>query len=663
MRSGCRLEPRFQPPEVFLRQPVAIFQPLLPLDLLELKVLRIPRGCRQRPERTQPWKIGISSEAGIVLNPYADEQNEFGSAGEENPQEELERPMNALVVESNLKSQCLLAKVLAERGHEVTTFENAEQAILAYQKAFYPLLFVEVNLPGMNGLQYCRWIRNQARGSETYIIAAIEPTLPNEAKQVLEAGANDFLIKPYQLDPLRARLVIGERQMARLFEQQRLELNLQSETQRWSQVEAAMARSQKEFEATLKAKEAELDQLRLTFNASSSQSASSFESKLTQRDSDLQHRQEEIGELWERCGGLECALDQSRQDCERAQLRARETEHELESAMLDLGKLRNGDTSAADLLRQQLSSREQEVCELRQELASLREEQVRRLRGHAEELVRLGDQLRENLEDRNRMENELKAARAELSRRGREQADDTLRLADELRALVIERHKLEAELRRQNQQRDCKQEISEELQLHRAARKQFETRWRVLMRLGSELNQSSTAEGVARVAGRATQELLGWDLFSLDQYCLESDQVHSVLCLEMDQGHDQDCRPLHPEGKPTGLMRRVLEDGPQLVLRPASTAPEFQATVVGHRVRHSASVLCVPIVIAHQTCGFISVRSGVENAYRGADLESLQMLAAQCAGALERIELRPEEERSVVQVQAEAAPVGAGGNA
>ena len=103
--------------------------------------------------------------------------------------------MKALVVEDDLKSQCVLAKVLGERSHEVTTFENAEQAILEYQKEFYPMLFVDVGLPGMDGLQYCRWIRGQPRGEETYVIAAVDPSVPNEVQQVLEAGANDFLIE------------------------------------------------------------------------------------------------------------------------------------------------------------------------------------------------------------------------------------------------------------------------------------------------------------------------------------------------------------------------------------------------------------------------------------------------------------------------------------
>src|SRR5947207_571319 len=49
--------------------------------------------------------------------------------------------MKTLIVEDDMMSQCLLAKVLAERGHEVVSYDNAELAVLAYQKEFYPLLF------------------------------------------------------------------------------------------------------------------------------------------------------------------------------------------------------------------------------------------------------------------------------------------------------------------------------------------------------------------------------------------------------------------------------------------------------------------------------------------------------------------------------------------
>jgi hypothetical protein len=57
--------------------------------------------------------------------------------------------MKTLIVEGDLMSQCVLAKLLSERGHEVTCFENAEQAILAHQREAYPLVFVDGELPGM----------------------------------------------------------------------------------------------------------------------------------------------------------------------------------------------------------------------------------------------------------------------------------------------------------------------------------------------------------------------------------------------------------------------------------------------------------------------------------------------------------------------------------
>jgi GAF domain-containing protein len=106
-------------------------------------------------------------------------------------------------------------------------------------------------------------------------------------------------------------------------------------------------------------------------------------------------------------------------------------------------------------------------------------------------------------------------------------------------------------------------------------------------------------------------------------------------------------------------MRRVLEDGPQLMLRPAASCSPSGVAVVGSRTRLSASLLCVPVVVGHRTAGFLSIRSSLENAYHVEDMETLQMVAAQCAGALERIEARPEREDNVVSVPAAVSAVAA----
>src|SRR5437667_8148102 len=110
--------------------------------------------------------------------------------------------LKTLIVEDDMMSQCLLAQVLTGRGHEVVSFENAEQAILAYQKQFYPLLFVDVGLPGMDGLQFCKWVRAQPDGDRVFIMVATSSGQPEDMSEVLAVGANDFLPKPYEVSAL-----------------------------------------------------------------------------------------------------------------------------------------------------------------------------------------------------------------------------------------------------------------------------------------------------------------------------------------------------------------------------------------------------------------------------------------------------------------------------
>jgi GAF domain-containing protein len=144
-----------------------------------------------------------------------------------------------------------------------------------------------------------------------------------------------------------------------------------------------------------------------------------------------------------------------------------------------------------------------------------------------------------------------------------------------------------------------------------------------MMRLGTQLNRARTAEEVARVVGRATHELVGWDLFSLDAYRADGDWIHPVLSLECKDGESGTRRPLHAGPQPTSLMRRVLEDGPQIILRPVSAGLQnAELVVVDHRTRRSVSLLCVPIATGDRVIGFLSVRSGAENAYGVEDLET-----------------------------------------
>jgi GAF domain-containing protein len=85
-------------------------------------------------------------------------------------------------------------------------------------------------------------------------------------------------------------------------------------------------------------------------------------------------------------------------------------------------------------------------------------------------------------------------------------------------------------------------------------------------------------------------------------------------------------------------MRRVLEDGPQLVLRPAPSCSQTDLVLLGERARRSASLLYVPVKAGPRVLGFLSLRSVALDAYDGDDIETLMILAAHCAGALARLE-------------------------
>ncbi len=182
--------------------------------------------------------------------------------------------MRALVIEHDLMSQCVLARLLNERGLEVSSYENAEQAILAYQKDFYPLVFVDADLPGMNGFEFCRWIRSQPEGERIFILLAIAADQPGDLPQVTAVGANDFLCKPYDVGHLKVRLAVLMRQIEAFFreketqaqlqrhqtENARLRQELQSEIGRGRDMEAQLAGTRETLSGQIEVLTGELKQ-------------------------------------------------------------------------------------------------------------------------------------------------------------------------------------------------------------------------------------------------------------------------------------------------------------------------------------------------------------------------------------------------------------------
>ena len=124
--------------------------------------------------------------------------------------------MKILIVEDDALSRTLLAKAVTERGHEVITCDSAEGAIALCQREIFPLIILDLRLPGMDGLEFCRWVRAQEWSDRTFVLVATIRNLSRDLQEVLDAGANDYLCKPFDLRLLRIRITIAERQVVEI---------------------------------------------------------------------------------------------------------------------------------------------------------------------------------------------------------------------------------------------------------------------------------------------------------------------------------------------------------------------------------------------------------------------------------------------------------------
>jgi PAS domain S-box-containing protein len=124
--------------------------------------------------------------------------------------------MKTLVVEDDVTTRSLLQELLKTRGYDVHACADAEAAWDAYAHGAYPLVLLDLMLPGMDGLELCRRLRGLPQRDRTLIVVLTSRTRPQDLQEVLDAGADDYLTKPLDARGLAVRLTIAERQIEHL---------------------------------------------------------------------------------------------------------------------------------------------------------------------------------------------------------------------------------------------------------------------------------------------------------------------------------------------------------------------------------------------------------------------------------------------------------------
>ena len=120
--------------------------------------------------------------------------------------------MKVLIAEDEIVSRRLLESALPRWGYDVVTATDGEEAWTLLQEPDAPTIMVlDWLMPRLDGVEICRRIRAHPRLSSVYIILLTSRADVEDVVQGLEAGANDYITKPFDAAELRARMQVGVR--------------------------------------------------------------------------------------------------------------------------------------------------------------------------------------------------------------------------------------------------------------------------------------------------------------------------------------------------------------------------------------------------------------------------------------------------------------------
>ena len=111
-----------------------------------------------------------------------------------------------LLVEDETVSRSILENILTHEGYEVHSAENGKQALEIFNSRHFPVVMTDWLMPEMDGIQLCEAIRKKASRRYTYIIILTVMGKEKDLLRGLEAGADEYLTKPFSYAELKARL-------------------------------------------------------------------------------------------------------------------------------------------------------------------------------------------------------------------------------------------------------------------------------------------------------------------------------------------------------------------------------------------------------------------------------------------------------------------------
>jgi CheY-like chemotaxis protein len=121
-------------------------------------------------------------------------------------------PLKILVVDDDVLNRRLMKVLLTHEGYQVDVAANGLEAFDAIKFQKFDIVFMDLRMPEMDGLEASRRIREwESGGQHTFIVGLTASYLPEEGPKMFEAGIDNYISKPFQMDHIKRMLAYSAR--------------------------------------------------------------------------------------------------------------------------------------------------------------------------------------------------------------------------------------------------------------------------------------------------------------------------------------------------------------------------------------------------------------------------------------------------------------------
>ena len=119
--------------------------------------------------------------------------------------------MKTLIADDDAITRLMIGSALTKLGHDVTEASNGREAWEAWSGGEFPFIISDWMMPDLDGLEFCRRIRAEHRAEYTYVVLLTSRAGKTHYLDAMNAGADDFITKPFEKDAFVARVRVAER--------------------------------------------------------------------------------------------------------------------------------------------------------------------------------------------------------------------------------------------------------------------------------------------------------------------------------------------------------------------------------------------------------------------------------------------------------------------